>query len=105
MLSDATFYRLQVGIEAVIDIGGHILAEEYQRHPETYKDLILELGNCDVVPKQFAEENAEMVDFRNILVYHYVDIDPQKAFANINKAPGVLRRFAEYFIMFLEKSI
>ncbi len=103
LLSDATFYRLQIGIEAVIDIGGHILAEVYQRQPESYKDIILALGKEGVVPEKFAEENAAMVDFRNIVVHHYVDIDPQKAFTNIDKAPRILRRFAEYFVEFLEK--
>lgn len=103
VLGDATLYRMQVGIEAIIDIGSHILAEHFKQHADTYRDVILELGKHGVVPDEFAKANAEMADFRNLLVHHYVELDPQKAFANIEKAPAIFRSFATHFVAFLEK--
>jgi uncharacterized protein YutE (UPF0331/DUF86 family) len=103
MLSDATLYRIQTGIEAIVDIGGHILAEIYKKHPDTYKDTLKELSKEGIVSKDLIEENMTMVDFRNILVHHYVDLDPEKALVNIHKAPGAFRQFAEEITVFLEK--
>lgn len=104
VVSDATFYRIQTGIEAIVDIGGHILAERYKKHPDTYKDTLKALGEVGVLPKSLVEENLSMVDFRNILVHHYVDLDPEKAMVNIDKAPEVFRQFAEHIAKFLETS-
>lgn len=103
VLSDATLHRVQVGIETIVDIGGHILSELYNKHPETYKDIIKEMGTTGIIPETFAEENMDMVDFRNIVVHHYVDIDPEKALANITKAPDVFQQFAEHIAKFLDK--
>ncbi len=101
MLSDATFYRIQTGIEAIIDIGSHILAEVYKKHPDTYKDVLKELGRANILSTTLVHENLAMVDFRNIIVHHYVDIDPEKALPIIEKAPRVFRQFAEQIATFL----
>lgn len=61
------------------------------------------MGIAGIIPETFAEENMDMVDFRNIVVHHYVDIDPEKALANIAKAPDVFRQFAEHVATFLDK--
>lgn len=104
VLSDATFYRIQSGIEAIIDIGNHILTEKYSEHPDTYKDTLLALGKHDILPVQLVEKNAAMVDFRNILVHHYVDIDPEKALENIEKAADTFRQFAEKIVTFTKRT-
>ena len=43
-LRDASFYRIQTCIEAIVDIGNHILAERYHQYPDTYKDTLRALG-------------------------------------------------------------
>lgn len=102
MLSDATLYRLQVGIETIIDIGNHILAEVYHQRPDTYKDTLRALGHVGVVPATFAEKNATMVDFRNLVVHHYGTIDLAKVYHYLTTAPQTFRQFAEHFTAFLE---
>lgn len=102
-LSDATLYRLQVGIEAIVDIGNHILTEVYGHRSETYKDTILELGSRGIIPKEFAHENADMAGFRNVIVHHYVKVDFEKVYHYLTKAPAIFRQFAEAFDRFLEK--
>lgn len=103
VVSDATLYRLQIGIEAIVDIGSHILAEVYHQHPETYKDTLLELGKLNVVPREFIEQNVAMVGFRNLIVHQYGEIDLAKVFSYLEEAPNVFREFAKHFALFLEK--
>lgn len=102
LLSDATLYRLQVGIEAVVDIGNHFLAEVYHKRSETYKDTIRELGNIGIISKEFAHENASMADFRNLVVHHYGKVDLAKVYHYLAIAPNIFREFAQHFAHFLE---
>lgn len=103
VLSDATLYRLQIGIEAIVDIGSHILAEVYHQHPETYKDTLIELGTVGVVPPEFIEKNVTMVGFRNLIVHQYGEVNLEKVFSYLEKAPTIFREFAHHFALFLEK--
>lgn len=64
-------HLLQISIEIIIDIGSHILAEKFSVNPKTYADVILALGDKNIVNSKFAEEQAEMAKFRNMLVHYY----------------------------------
>ena len=61
------------------------------------------LGETGIVAKELVADNLSMVDFRNILVHHYVDIDPGKALVNISKAPAVFRQFAREIVDFMKE--
>jgi len=100
---DATMRNLQVGVEAVVDIGTHMLSEIFQVKVSEYKEAIQRLGETGVVPRQFAKENADMAKFRNLLVHEYGDIDIAKVYAYLQKAPDIFRQFAKYYVEFLEK--
>ena len=43
-IQDASMYNLVMGIEAITDVGNYFLAEHFHRSPETYEDIIKELG-------------------------------------------------------------
>ncbi|PIT98140.1 MAG: hypothetical protein COT71_02345 [Candidatus Andersenbacteria bacterium CG10_big_fil_rev_8_21_14_0_10_54_11] len=103
LLSDATLYRLQVGIEAIVDIGGHILAEVFHQRTESYKDTIRELARVGIIPADFAEQNLPMTDFRNLVVHHYGTIDLAKVYDYLTEAPDIFRQFAGYYHAFMEK--
>lgn len=100
-LQYASMYALVISIEAVCDIGNHILAKYFNRAAETYKDIILLLGECEVIPKEFAEKSAKMTDFRNILIHLYLKIDTKEVYKNLQKAPEEFTRFCRYFLKFL----
>lgn len=92
----ARFYLIEA-IEIIVDIGNHILAEEFSLTPGTYADVIRKLGQQGVVPKKFAEENENMPKFRNKVIHLYDEVRGEDVYENLQKAPGILRRFAEYF--------
>jgi uncharacterized protein YutE (UPF0331/DUF86 family) len=97
----AAMFGMVMGIEAICDIGNHILAKYFDQSAETYKDVILGLGECEVIPKAFAQKAAGMTDFRNLLIHVYLKIDPKKVYEKLQKAPKQFMEFCQYFLKFL----
>ncbi len=99
-INSASQFNLILGIEIIVDIGNHILAEMYQVHPKEYKGIIKALGEHKIVSEKFAEENLEMAKFRNLI---YGKVDMKEIYNNLKKAPDVFREFAKHFAEFLER--
>lgn len=102
-IHDTAIRNLVLGIEIIVDVGNHILSETFHSSAKTYKDVIIDLGKGEVIPKDFAGENAEMTDFRNLIIHAYGNLDIKKVYQNLQIAPDVFRQFAKYFVKFLEK--
>jgi len=102
-ISDAAIRNLTLGIEIIVDAGNHLLAEKFHDSAKTYKDVIIKLGDNGIVPQEFANENVKMPDFRNLVIHAYIDLDLDKVYDYLQKAPDIFRQFAKYFIEFLEK--
>jgi len=99
----AAMYVMIMGIEAICDIGNHILAKYFNRAAESYKDVILLLGEEGIIPKSFAKKSSKMTDFRNILIHLYLKVDERKVYENLKKAPEEFIKFSQYFLKFLKK--
>jgi uncharacterized protein YutE (UPF0331/DUF86 family) len=102
LLGDPTLYGAAVhymmeSIEIVVDIGNHILAEKFSVVAGSYADVIKKLGVHGVVPKAFADDNEAMPKFRNKVVHLYDEVSGEEVYKNLQKAPEILRQFAEYF--------
>ncbi|MBU3965325.1 DUF86 domain-containing protein [Patescibacteria group bacterium] len=102
-IHDTAIRNLVLGIEIIVDIGNHILSETFQSSAKFYKDVIIDLGEGKVIPKDFAKENAEMADFRNLIIHAYGKLDIKQVYQNLQKSPDIFRKFAKYYIKFLEK--
>lgn len=98
----AVMYNLIIGIEIIVDIGNHLLAEVFQRSEKTYRDVIRALGETGVVPSEFAREEEFMADFRNKIIHDYDRVDAGRVFDALQKAPTVFREFAQRFTKFIE---
>ena len=99
----ASMYAMIIGIEAICDIGNHILSKYFNRAAETYKDIILLLGECNVIPEDFSQKSSQMADFRNILIHLYLKIDTEEVYKNLKKAPEEFTKFSHFFLNFFEK--
>lgn len=99
----AAMHYMVLGIEIIVDIGNHFLSEVYQAHPDEYKEVIGALGEYEIVPEKFAKENTDMARFRNLIIHAYDKIDMEEVYQNLQKAPDIFRKFAKYYIKFLEK--
>jgi len=101
-LSGSVMFNMVVGIELIVDIGNHILAEAFQKPAKTYKDVIIFLGEFEVIPKEFSENNKEMPDFRNKLIHDYDRVSLDKVYEYLQKAPSVFTEFAQYYAEFIK---
>jgi len=99
----ASIHYLVLGIEVIIDIGNHILTEVFQEHADSYEEIILKLGETKVIAENFAKDNADMAKFRNLLIHEYIKVNMETVYENLQEAPNIFRKFAKYYLEFLEK--
>ena len=71
----AVEHGLQLAIQTLLDIGSHILVEEGERNINNYTDIIRQLGEMGIIPREFAKSIEGMAGLRNILVHEYVNVD------------------------------
>lgn len=66
---------LQLAIQAILDIGTHIIADEGLNRPAGYEDIVPELGRAAILPPVLVERLAGLAGLRNILVHDYLEVD------------------------------
>ena len=96
-------HMLQISIQIILDVGSHILAQNFYENPATYNDVILSLGKHDVITEKFAKEHEEMAKFRNKIVHDYGNIDQAKVLEYGRAAPDVFRTFSKAFVNNMQK--
>ena len=67
--------QLQVAIQAVIDIGNHVLADRDLGTAKDYKDIFHILSKDRIVSKSLGSRLASMTGLRNVLVHDYLEVD------------------------------
>lgn len=93
-LRDITERNLEIAAQCVIDICHRIISIEGARKPADYHGAILEMGDLNVLPVDFARELAPLAGFRNVLVHEYVGIDWEEVHSNLQRLED-LRRFGD----------
>ncbi len=71
---------LRRGLEAVFDIGRHILAKTYGFKEIEYKTIAKELGERGVITKELAEVLHVMAGYRNRMVHFYREITSEELY-------------------------
>ncbi len=86
----------QVAIQAALDIGSLILAQQSARLPGEYKDIFPALADIGVLPAEFAQRLATMARFRNVLVHLYLEVDLQRVYRYLQENLGDFEDFARH---------
>lgn len=97
----ATERRLQVAIEACIDISRHIIAGEGLGVVEHNKDAILLLGEKKIIPKGLALRVAAATDMRNVLVHGYEKLRIEDIYKAVTEDLKDLEEFAREIDKFI----
>lgn len=71
---------LRRGLEALLDLGRHILARRFGRGVVQYKEIPKALNDCGVIDVQTAELLTEMAGYRNRMVHFYNEISREELF-------------------------
>lgn len=82
---------VHVVIEAILDVGHHVLAGRGLPVPATYRDVIPALVSNGVLAPELGARLDGMAGMRNILVHDYVDVDSSYVWAVIDQRLGDLR--------------
>ncbi|NYE58614.1 type VII toxin-antitoxin system HepT family RNase toxin [Carboxydothermus ferrireducens] len=72
---DSAKYNLQTAIEAMIDIGNHIISRRGLEVPRTYSDTFEILYKGGILTKKDADIYKLMAKFRNRIVHFYDEVD------------------------------
>lgn len=71
---------LRRGLEALLDLGRHVLAKGFGRAVVEYKDIPVQLRDIGVLGEQEARLLRDMAGYRNRLVHFYSEVTPQELF-------------------------
>lgn len=101
---DSAKYNLQVAIEAMIDIGNHIISRLDYEPPKTYADTFEILNKHNILPKDKLNNYKLMAKFRNKIVHFYDDIDEEEIYNILLNNLGDFEDFLKHISYFLEKA-
>lgn len=77
---DSAKYNLQIAIEAMIDIGNHIISRKGLGTPKTYRDTFEALHKGNIIPKEDLATYKLMARFRNRIVHFYDEVDDREVY-------------------------
>ncbi len=66
---------LQLSIEALLDIGNHIIAEKNWGSVDTYRDVAKILYKKEILDDALYQLFVKMIGLRNILVHEYLEVE------------------------------
>src|SRR4030067_3469778 len=93
---------LRKSLEAVFDIGRHILAKTYGFREIEYKAIARELGNRGVISEGLSEVLIKMAGYRNRMVHFYREITSEELYQIVVIHLGDFDRFNREVITFLK---
>jgi len=93
---------LRRSLEAVFDIGRHILAKICGFKEIEYKAIASELCQRGVVTKELSDVLYTMAGYRNRMVHFYREITPQELYLIIKENLKDLKRFVKEIGSFIE---
>jgi len=92
-----SFYDLHRALEAVMDIGSHILSRIPGARPSSYKDIPRLLEKHKIIPADFAGDSlTKMAGYRNRMVHFYGEITEREIFDIIQEELADFLTFITY---------
>lgn len=93
---------LRRSLEAIFDIGRHILAKISGFKEIEYKTIAKELGSKQVVTKELSAVLITMAGYRNRMVHFYREITPQELYQIAKDNLKDIERFTREIALFIK---
>ncbi len=71
---------LRRALEAIMDIGRHVLAKSFAIDVSDYKSIAVKLGEMHVIDKEIAEKMRLLAGYRNRMVHFYNEISEKELY-------------------------
>lgn len=98
---NATLYELQTCIEAMTDIGNHLIAAVGLRKPGDRDEIMLILAEAGIISEPLARRLVKTVGLRNILVHGYLDLVVDIVYQTIQEDLGDIEAFCRDIIRYM----
>ena len=103
---DATERRIQLVIQACMDIASHIVAQMALEKPKKEnKEVFTILAKHSILTPSIADRLSLMAGMRNILVHDYLEVDTRKIFNVISHDLKDIEEFVVEVQRFLDKQM
>ena len=93
---------LRRGLEALLDLGRHILAKAYGVGVSEYKEIADELGRCGVLSATDSELLRTLAGYRNRLVHYYHEVAEEELYALCSENLGGLEQIRRAYLGWAE---
>jgi len=100
---DSAKYNLQTAVEAMIDIGNHIISRKGLGAPKTYADTFEILQKSGTIPKHEADIYKLMAKFRNRIVHFYDEVDDREVYRVLHYNLGDFDSFIQQMYKLLKE--
>ncbi len=94
--------NLQLAIEALSDMAGHVVVDEDLGHFERARDLPDLFEEHGFIEADVREMWKDMIGFRNVLVHEYVDIERSRVYDVLQHHLDDIRQLSHVFDRFLD---
>lgn len=94
---------LRRSLEAVFDIGRHILAKSYGLKELQYKSIAIELGEKGIVNKEYSKTLIKMAGYRNRMVHLYHEISSKEIYEILKSHLSDIEKFIVEIVGFIER--
>jgi uncharacterized protein YutE (UPF0331/DUF86 family) len=96
-------HYLRRALEAVLEIGSHVLARIPGARPASYKDIPRLLAEHNIIPADFATKQlTEMVGYRNRLIHFYKEVTIEEMFDIIQQDLDDFDKFSHFIGLLLK---
>jgi len=99
---DSALHRLQTSIQALVDIGGYIIASLGLRLPGTSAEVIDILVEHGLLEKEKRDRYISMIQFRNRIVHFYNDMDLKILYQILQEELVDIRELYQKLILTIE---
>lgn len=90
-------------IEAIFDVGRHILSKSFAYKSFEYKEVAIELEKKGIVSKEYSEILIKIAGYRNRLVHFYKKIIDKELYDILQNDLADIEKFLKEMEIFLKK--
>lgn len=95
-------HHLRRALEGILTIGTHFLSRLPVKTKD-YREIILSLAEQNIIPRDFAEKNKTLANYRNRLVHLYWEVSEEEMHKVLNEHLSDIDKFCQYFQEVLQK--
>lgn len=99
---DSALHRLQTSIQALVDLGGYIIASLGLRTPSTNGEVIEILVEHGLLDPEQRDRYISMIQFRNRIVHFYNDISLKIIYQILQDELGDIRELYRALMQIIE---